>query len=91
MWRSSPHFGKLYVLSNIFLLLGSFRIVGSGDTINFWHDIWYNNYPLSMHFPLVYAKTKYANITLAEVWNSGNIKLHLTEELVGPCEWKKPN
>jgi hypothetical protein len=41
-------------------------------------DNWYNNFSLSLHFPLVYAKTKSYVVSLCEVWNEGIIKLNLT-------------
>jgi hypothetical protein len=61
-----------------FLAIGAFRAIGEGTTIYFWHDTWHDNYPLSLYFLLVYAKVKNDKVTLAQVWNLGNIKLHLT-------------
>jgi zinc-binding in reverse transcriptase len=61
-----------------FLLLGAKRIVGNGHSINFWLDNWYNDYLLSIQFPLVYAKTKSVRPSLSEVWNGGQIKLNLS-------------
>jgi zinc-binding in reverse transcriptase len=53
-------------------------VVGNGHSINFWLDNWCNDYPLSVQFPLVYAKTKSSLVSLHEVWNNGNFKLNLT-------------
>jgi zinc-binding in reverse transcriptase len=61
-----------------FLLLGAKRVLGTGKTINFWLDTWHRDYPLSVLFPLVYAKSKTSLISLYDVWNHGNITLHLT-------------
>jgi hypothetical protein len=57
-----------------FLVIGASRVIGDETTINFWYD----NCPLSLHFPLVYVKVKNDRVTLAQVWNLDNIKLHLT-------------
>jgi hypothetical protein len=53
-------------------------MVRNGHSINFWLDNWYNDYPLSIQFPLVYAKTKTVISSLRETWNEGHIKLNLT-------------
>jgi hypothetical protein len=59
-------------------LLGAKRIVGNDQSINFWMNNWYNDFPLSLQFPLVYAKTKTSVVSFREVWNEGIIKLNLT-------------
>jgi hypothetical protein len=48
-----------------FLLLGAKRIVDNGHSINFWMDNWNNDYPLSLKFPLVFAKTKSSSLSLS--------------------------
>jgi zinc-binding in reverse transcriptase len=50
----------------------------NGWEINFLLDNWYNDYPFSIQFSLVYAKTKITHSSLKEVWNEGQINLHLT-------------
>jgi zinc-binding in reverse transcriptase len=52
--------------------------MGNDQTINFWLDNWYTDYPLSLMFPHVYAKIKSSFMSLSEVWNEGHIKLNLT-------------
>ena len=46
--------------------------------MKFWSDIWYQNCPLSIQFPLVYAKCKKKNMSLSEVWNNGAVNFCLT-------------
>jgi hypothetical protein len=41
-------------------------------------DNWYNDFPLYLQFPMVYAKTKTSVVSLREVWNEGIINLNLT-------------
>jgi zinc-binding in reverse transcriptase len=53
-------------------------LVGNGESINFWHDNWFNNYSLSLQFPLVFSKAKSDRVTLSQVWNFGNAKIFLT-------------
>lgn len=53
-------------------------IVGTGDTILFWHDVWYGICLLAMQFPNFYGKAKFTNtITVAQVWNQGRITISL--------------
>jgi hypothetical protein len=59
-----------------FLAIGTSCIVGNGKTINFWHDTWHNNCPLTLQFSLVFAKVKNDKVSLTQVWNAGNIKFH---------------
>jgi hypothetical protein len=61
-----------------FVQLGAKRIVGNGSSVNFWLDTWINDFPLSLQYPLVYAKTKSAKPSVRDVWNNGNIKLNLS-------------
>jgi hypothetical protein len=61
-----------------FLLFGAKRIIGSDQSINSWINNQYNNYPLSLEFPLVFVKAKSSFVSLHEVLNEGTIKLNLT-------------
>jgi hypothetical protein len=55
------------------------RLVGSGNSILFWYDIWFGEVPFYILFPNLFAKAKsLVLITLAQVWNNGNIKIPLT-------------
>jgi hypothetical protein len=77
----SPHVSVLWqaVTSvSYFLLLGAKRIIGNGQSIIFLLDNWYNDYPLSIQFLLVYAKAKSVRPSLSEVWNDGQFKLNLS-------------
>jgi hypothetical protein len=72
-------FGRLFPLYLFFfLLLGTKRIVENGHSINFWLDTWYNDFSLSLQFPLVYAKSKTATVFVSDVWNGGHINFYLT-------------
>jgi hypothetical protein len=75
--NSSAFWKALFSISH-FLLLGSKRVVGNVHSINFWLDIWYNDYSLSIQFTLVYAKIKSSFVSLHNIWNMGHIKLNLT-------------
>jgi hypothetical protein len=66
-------FWKAVTTVSHFLLLGAKRIIGNGQTINFWMDNWYADYLLSLMFPHVYAKTKSSSMSLNEVWNEGQV------------------
>jgi zinc-binding in reverse transcriptase len=77
---SSTHFSAFWkAVSSVshFVQLGAKRIVGNGSSVNFWLDTWVNDFPLSLQYPLVYAKTKSAKPSVRDVWNNGNIKLNL--------------
>jgi hypothetical protein len=55
------------------------RLVGSGNSILFWYDIWVGEVPFYILFPNLFAEAKSSGlITLAQVWNNGNIKISLT-------------
>jgi hypothetical protein len=77
---SSTHFTAFWkVVSSVshFVQLGAKMIVGNGSSVNFWLDTWVNDFPLSLQYPLVYAKTKSVKASVKNVWNNGNIKLNL--------------
>jgi hypothetical protein len=59
------------------------RLVGSGESILFWFDVWYGEVPFYILFPHLFAKAKTPKlITMEHVWNKGNIKIPLTDGLV---------
>jgi hypothetical protein len=68
-------FWKDVMYIHTFLSIDSFKIIGNREAINFWHDTWHGNGPLTLQFPIIYAKVKNDRVTLAQVWNAGNIKL----------------
>jgi hypothetical protein len=51
-------------------------------------DNWYNDFPLSLYFSMVYAKIKSSIVSLREVWNEGIIKLNLTRGASVPYDKK---
>jgi hypothetical protein len=67
----SPFWNVVYV--KYFLTIGSSRLIRTSDIIDFWHK----NYPLTLHFPLVFVKVKNDRVTLSQVYNQDNIKLSL--------------
>jgi hypothetical protein len=62
-----------------FVVIDSTRLVGNGESINFWHDNWFNNCSLALQFPLVFSKAKSDRVNLSQVWNFSNTKLFLTK------------
>jgi zinc-binding in reverse transcriptase len=72
-------FWKDVVSVKHFLTIGSSRLIGLGDSIDFWHDTWFENCPLTLYYPLVYVKVKNDRLTLSQIYNHGNIKLFLTK------------
>jgi hypothetical protein len=57
------------------------RLVGSGESILFWFDVWYGEVPFYILFPNHFAKAKTPGlITMEQVWNKGNVKIPLTRE-----------
>jgi hypothetical protein len=59
------------------------KVVQNGQDTLFWFDNWYNDSALSVQFPILYSKAKVIDsLTLAQVWNGGNVKISLTRELV---------
>jgi hypothetical protein len=70
--------GSTFVSS--FLLLGAKRLIGNGQCIIFWLDIWHHDYRLSVYFSLVYAKFKSFSISsFGKLKNSIGIVVILEE------------
>ncbi|RVW45036.1 putative ribonuclease H protein [Vitis vinifera] len=44
-------------------------IVGKGNKINFWTDVWCEDARLSQSFPHLYAMASHRNATVEEMWN----------------------
>ncbi|KAJ4795769.1 RNA-directed DNA polymerase (reverse transcriptase)-related family protein [Rhynchospora pubera] len=85
---SSPLWKTLSRLKPLFNL-GCKRIVGNGDNISFWNEVWLDNIPLSRTFPLLFNKTNKPKATISQVWNEGKVKLSLSRGISNPVRSKK--
>jgi hypothetical protein len=62
-----PAFWKVVCYVSHFVQLGAKQLVVNGSSVNFLLDTWFNDYRLSLQYPLVYAKTKIATSTIRDV------------------------
>jgi hypothetical protein len=62
-----------------FMRLCMKKVVGNEQDTLFWLDNYYNDFALSVQFPILYSKAKTVDsLILAQVWNDGNVKILLT-------------
>lgn len=55
------------------------RIVGKGNGTLFWHDTRYGHASLAIKFPHLFAKAlRETTLTVAQIWNKGNMLIPLS-------------
>jgi hypothetical protein len=92
-WRfsvDSAHLWKLVVSLVPVMHINLKRLVGSGKSILFWFDVWFGEVPFYILFSNLFAKAKTPGvITVAQVWNNGNVKIPLTKGASLLLRWEK--
>jgi hypothetical protein len=79
--RFSP-FWKSILKNKDLIDLGFNKIVGSGSTISFWHDGWFNECALYCFYPLLYSIVVHPKKSAANAYKSVVLTLEFRRQLV---------
>jgi hypothetical protein len=63
--------------------LGFNKVLGSGNTVSFWNDRWFNECALYCFYLLLYSITVHPDITVANAYKIDILNLDFRRQLVG--------
>jgi hypothetical protein len=80
----SPFWKCIMEVKEEFFARGSF-IVGNGESVRFWEDIWLGDRPLSAQYPSLFNIARHKNISVASVLAQVPLNIEFRRALTGRC------